>query len=44
MSDAPDDRGFEHDPVMRDEIVDTFAAVPAGYVLDGWIKVRTAFF
>jgi 16S rRNA (cytosine1402-N4)-methyltransferase len=28
------DRGFVHDPVMRDEIVDTFAAVPPGYVLD----------
>jgi 16S rRNA (cytosine1402-N4)-methyltransferase len=25
---------FEHDPVMRDEIVDTFREVPAGVVLD----------
>lgn len=25
---------FAHDPVMRDEIVETFAGVPAGYVLD----------
>lgn len=25
---------FRHEPVMRDEIVDTFASVPAGYVLD----------
>ena len=25
---------FEHDPVMRDEIVDTFRSVPAGVVLD----------
>ena len=25
---------FEHAPVMRDEIVDTFRAVPAGVVLD----------
>lgn len=30
MSDA----AFAHDPVMRDEIVDTFAHVPPGYVLD----------
>lgn len=30
----PDDRGFHHDPVMVDEIVATFAAVPAGVVLD----------
>lgn len=28
------DPTFSHDPVMRDEVVDTFAAVPAGYVLD----------
>jgi 16S rRNA (cytosine1402-N4)-methyltransferase len=26
--------GFEHAPVMRDEIVDTFRAVPSGVVLD----------
>ena len=25
---------FAHDPVMRDEIVDTFSSVPPGYVLD----------
>ena len=25
---------FEHAPVMRDEIVDTFRSVPAGVVLD----------
>lgn len=34
MTDATDDPAFEHAPVMRDEIVGTFAAVPAGYVLD----------
>jgi 16S rRNA (cytosine1402-N4)-methyltransferase len=34
MSDAPDGRTFSHEPVMRDEIVDTFASVPPGYVLD----------
>lgn len=32
MSDA--NGSFAHQPVMRDEIVDTFASVPAGYVLD----------
>lgn len=35
MNDATmNDATFEHAPVMRDEIVDTFAAVPPGYVLD----------
>lgn len=29
-----DPNAFTHDPVMRDEVVDTFASVPAGYVLD----------
>ena len=29
-----DPAAFSHEPVMRDEIVDTFAGVPAGYVLD----------
>ncbi|HSJ91238.1 MAG TPA: 16S rRNA (cytosine(1402)-N(4))-methyltransferase RsmH [Ilumatobacter sp.] len=33
MSD-PTSGAFSHEPVMRDEIVDTFASVPAGYVLD----------
>jgi 16S rRNA (cytosine1402-N4)-methyltransferase len=30
----PDQDDFEHRPVMRDEIVDVFAPVPAGVVLD----------
>lgn len=29
--------GFEHDPVMVDEIVDVFRSVPAGVVLDGTV-------
>lgn len=38
MSDAHDGREFDHDPVMRDEIVHTFATVPAGYVLDATLN------
>jgi 16S rRNA (cytosine1402-N4)-methyltransferase len=34
MSDETNGGAFAHDPVMRDEIVDTFSTVPAGYVLD----------
>lgn len=44
MSDATNDHAghddarhggaFTHEPVMRDQIVDAFSAVPAGYVLD----------
>ena len=28
------DAGFSHDPVMRDEIVETFRSVPAGVIVD----------
>ncbi len=34
MSFEPPDTGFEHQPVMRDEVVASFASVPPGVVLD----------
>ena len=36
MSDASGT--FEHEPVMRDESVDTFSTVPPGYVLDATLE------